>query len=50
MAAGLLILLVIDAVGARLNPSREQFPWFIRLRRPVRLTFEGLNPLIWLAI
>lgn len=50
MAAGLLILLVMIAVGAGLNPSREQFAWFIRLRRPVWLTFEGLIPLIWLAI
>jgi benzodiazapine receptor len=50
MAAGLLILLVIVAVRARLNASREQFAWFIRLRRQVRLTFKGLIPLIWLAI
>ena len=50
MAAALLILLVMVAVGAGLNPSREQFAWFIRLRRPAWLTFEGLIPLIWIAI
>ena len=50
MAAALLILLVMVAVGALLNPSREQFAWFIRLRRPAWLTFEGLIPLIWIAI
>ena len=50
MAAALLIMLVMVAVGAGLNPSREQFAWFIRLRRPAWLTFEGLIPLIWIAI
>jgi benzodiazapine receptor len=50
MAAALLILLVMVAVGAGLNPSREQFGWFIRLRRPAWLTFEGLIPLIWIGI
>jgi benzodiazapine receptor len=50
MAAALLILLVMVAVGAGLNPSREQFGWFIRLRRPAWLTFESLIPLIWIGI
>jgi translocator protein len=50
MTAALLILLVMVAVGALLNPSREQFAWFIRLRRPAWLSFEGLIPLIWIAI
>ncbi|MFM7360791.1 MAG: tryptophan-rich sensory protein, partial [Cyanobacteriota bacterium] len=50
MAAALLIMLVMVAVGVLLNPSREQFDWFIRLRRPAWLTFEGLIPLIWIAI
>jgi tryptophan-rich sensory protein len=50
MAAALLILLVMVAMGVGLNPSREQFAWFIRLRRPAWLTFEGLIPLIWIAI
>jgi tryptophan-rich sensory protein len=50
MAAALLILLVMVAVGVLLNPSREQFDWFIRLRRPAWLTFEGLIPLIWIVI
>ena len=50
MAAALLILVVMVAVGAGLNPSREQFAWFLRLRRPAWLGFEGLIPLISLAI
>ena len=50
MVAALLILLAMVAVAAGLNPSREQFAWFLRLRRPVWLTFEGLIPLIWLVI
>ena len=50
MAAALLILVVMVAVAAGLNPSREQFAWFLRLRRPAWLGFEGLIPLIWLAI
>jgi tryptophan-rich sensory protein len=50
MAAALLILVVMVAVGAGLNPSREQFAWFLRLRRPAWLGFGGLIPLIWLAI
>jgi len=50
MTAALLILLVMVAVGALLNPSHEQFAWFIRLRRPAWLIFEGLIPLIWIAI
>ena len=50
MAAALLILLVMVAVGVLLNPGSEQFAWFIRLRRPVWLTFERLIPVIWLAI
>ena len=43
-------LLVMVTVVAGLNPGREQFAWFIRLRRPAWLTFEGLIPLIWIAI
>jgi tryptophan-rich sensory protein len=50
MVAALLILLVMAAVAALLNPSREQFLWFIRLRRPAWLTFEGLIPGIWISI
>ena len=50
MAAALLILLVMVVVGLALNPSREQFAWFIRLRRPAWLTFERLIPLIWISI
>ena len=50
MAAALLILVAMVAVGAGLNPSREQFAWFLRLRRPAWLGFERVIPLIWLAI
>ena len=50
MAAALLILVVMVAIGAGLNPSREQFAWFLRLRRPAWLGFERFIPLIWLAI
>lgn len=50
MAAALLILLVLLAVAAGLNPSREQFGWFLGLRRPAWLRFEPLIPLIWLTI
>ena len=50
MAAALLILAVMVAVAAALNPSREQFSWFLRLRRPNWLSFERLIPLIWIAI
>jgi translocator protein len=50
MVAALLILLVMVAVGVLLNPGREPFAWFIRLRRPAWLTFERLIPAIWLVI
>ena len=50
MVAALLILAVMVGVGIALNPSREELNWFFRLRRPGWLTFEGLIPLIWLAI
>ena len=48
--AALLILLVMVAVAGSLNPSRQDFAWFIRLRRPRWLVLEGLIPLIWLPI
>jgi tryptophan-rich sensory protein len=50
MAAALLILLVMVAVAFLLRPGREDFAWFLQLRRPAWLTFEGLIPGIWLAI
>ena len=50
MAAALAILVVMVVVGTCLTPSREQFGWFLRLRRPAWLGFEGLIPLIWLVI
>ena len=50
MPAALLILLAMVAIAVALNPGREEFAWFLRLRRPAWLTFERLIPLIWLAI
>ena len=50
MVAALLILLAMVGVGVMLNPSREQFDWFIRLRRPDWLSVEALSPLIWISI
>ena len=50
VAVALVLLLVIVAVTAALNPSREDFAWFLRLRRPVWLTFEALIPVIWISI
>ncbi|MBM5817296.1 MAG: sensory protein [Cyanobacteria bacterium K_Offshore_surface_m2_239] len=41
---------VMVAVVVALTPSREDFQWFLRLRRPRWLTFERLIPLIWLLI
>jgi len=50
MPAWLILLLVQVGVSLALNPSREDFQWFLQLRRPAWLTFERLIPLIWLAI
>lgn len=50
MAAALLILVVMLAVAGLLNPRRNDFAWFLQLRRPAWLTFERWIPLIWLAI
>ena len=50
MVAAALILLGMAAVVVVLTPSRDQFAWFLQLRRPAWLTFEGLIPLIWIAI
>jgi tryptophan-rich sensory protein len=44
----ILIAMLVVAVG--LNPSKAEFSWFLRLRRPRWLVFEGLIPVIWLAI
>ena len=48
--AALLILVVMLAVAFGLNPAREDFAWFLRLRRPAWLVFEAVIPLIWVAI
>ncbi len=50
MVAALSILIVMVVVTVTLNPGREQFAWFMRLRRPAWLRFERLIPLIWISI
>ncbi len=50
MTAAIVILLVLGTLVVMIMPSREEFAWFLRLRRPLWLGFEGLIPLIWLAI
>ena len=50
MTAAIVILLVIGTLVVVIMPSREEFAWFLRLRRPRWLSFEGFIPLIWLAI
>ena len=50
MPAWLTILLVMGLVIAVLTPSRQQFGWFLRLRRPRWLTFERWIPLIWSVV
>ncbi len=50
MPAWLTILLVMALVTVALNPSRDEFAWFLRLRRPRWLSFERWIPLIWILI
>ncbi len=50
MPAWLAILLVMLLVLPALNPGRQDFAWFLRLRRPRWLSFERWIPLIWLLI
>ena len=50
MTAAIVILLVIGTLVVVIMPSQEEFVWFLRLRRPRWLSFEGLIPLIWLCI
>ncbi|MFN5464965.1 MAG: TspO/MBR family protein [Cyanobacteriota bacterium] len=45
-----LIAVAMTAVVTLLTPSREDFSWFLRLRRPRWLTFERWIPVIWVAI
>ncbi|MFN5193697.1 MAG: tryptophan-rich sensory protein [Cyanobacteriota bacterium] len=46
----LAILLPLLLVSYLLNPGAEDFRWFLRLRRPLWLTFERWIPVIWLLI
>ncbi|MCS5706182.1 tryptophan-rich sensory protein [Synechococcus sp. FGCU-3] len=50
MLAALLILVVMAVITVGLNPRRDEFRWFLQLRRPAWLTFERWIPLIWLVI
>lgn len=50
MPASVVIAAVMALVVVLLNPGREEFAWFLRLRRPAWLTFERWIPLIWCAI
>jgi tryptophan-rich sensory protein len=50
MPAWLAIAAVMLLVALLLNPSRQDFAWFLRLRRPRWLSFERWIPLIWAAI
>jgi benzodiazapine receptor len=45
-----LLAAAMVAVVLALTPSREDFAWFLRLRRPRWLIFEPLIPLIWIVI
>lgn len=48
--AAFWILIAMVAVALGLNPSKAEFGWFLRLRRPRWLVFEGWIPVIWLVI
>jgi tryptophan-rich sensory protein len=50
MTPAIVILLVIGTLVVVIMPGQEDFAWFLRLRRPGWLTFEGVIPLIWLLI
>jgi translocator protein len=50
MPPWLVILVAMVLVTLLLNPSKEEFGWFLRLRRPAWLTFERWIPVIWVAI
>jgi tryptophan-rich sensory protein len=50
MPAWLVIAAVVVAVALLLNPSRQEWSWFLQLRRPRWLSFERFIPLIWTAI
>lgn len=38
------------AVATLLNPSRQEFAWFLSQRRPAWLSFERWIPVIWITI
>ena len=50
MTAAIVILLVIGTLVVVIMPSQNEFAWFLHLRRPSWLSFEGLIPLIWTLI
>jgi benzodiazapine receptor len=50
MTAAFVILVVVGATVLVIMPSQAEFAWFLRLRRPAWLSFEGWIPVIWLLI
>lgn len=50
MPAWLVIAAVMAAAVLLLNPTRQEWSWFLQLRRPNWLSFERWIPLIWSAI
>jgi tryptophan-rich sensory protein len=48
--AAFLILIAMVVVSVVFNPTKAEFSWFLRLRRPRWLVFEGWIPVIWLVI
>ena len=50
MPPWLLILILMEGVILLINPTRKDFAWYQRLRRPPWLTFSALIPMIWLLI
>lgn len=50
MAAWLLIFLAMLAVTLLIVPSRADYQWFLKLRRPRWCHFEGTAPLLVAAI
>ena len=48
--AAFWILIAMVGVAVGLNPTKGEFNWFLRLRRPRWLVFEGWIPVIWLVI
>ena len=48
--AGLLILAAMLLIALGLHPGSTGVQWFLRLKRPARLSFERWIPWIWIVI